>query len=357
MKKHGTPALVAMGTLVALMISPAAQAAPSVKAKDDLSPAEQAALIEQIGRRLDHEYHDPTRVPAALAALQAQDRPISGQTLAEAWTRVLQVQLKDAHARLMYSPEALPPEPREKPDMAPEGPPAALLHHMNCGVERVEHYPGNIGYLRLDGMAPPEACAATLAGALQVLAHSDALVLDLRRNRGGSPAMVQWLASHFLPPQTPLSRMVSAREPSSEALQTRAGLPGPQLPLVPLYVLTSSKTFSAGEHLAYDLQQAGRATVVGEASGGGANPGAFRTVHPHFRLWVSLARSVSPVTGGNWEGKGVQPDEAAQAQDARRVAYGRALKDLVARKAPSVYPGEREEILDDLAAVAGQLGL
>lgn len=345
-----------LALLAALSMSPLGLAAPDAAAPLILQPAEQAALGQQVGLRLEQDYHDLSRVPAALAALKAQATPLSGPALAEAWTRLLQVQLNDAHARLVYSPEALPPEVEEADD-APSGPPPEVMRHLNCGVERAEHYPGNIGYLRLDAMAPPEACAATLAAALQVVAQSDALILDLRRNRGGSPAMVQWLASHFLPPQTALSAMVRARDASHEALTTQAGLPGPDLARVPLYLLTSSKTFSAGEHLAYDLQQAGRAQVVGEPSGGGANPGTFRTVHPHFRLWVSLARSVSPITGGNWEGGGVQPDERVKAPEARRVAYGRALKQLVLAKAPTAMPGEREELLSELEEVSKLLGL
>ena len=340
----------------ALMLSPLCMAAPGAGSPRVLSPAEQAALGQQIGLRLNQDYHDLTRVPAALAALKPQAAALSGPALAEAWTRLLQAQLDDAHARLVYSAEALPPD-AEEAEEGPSGPPPEVMRHLNCGVERVEHYPGNIGYLRVDAMAPPEACAPTLAAALQVLAHCDALILDLRRNHGGSPAMVQWLASHFLPPQTALSSMVRARDASNETLKTLAGLPGPDLSRVPLYLLTSSKTFSAGEHLAYDLQQAGRAKVVGEPSGGGANPGAFRTVHPHFRLWVSLARSVSPVTGGNWEGRGVQPDQRAKAPEARRVAYGRALKDLVQAQAATAMPGEREELLAELDEVSKRLGL
>ncbi len=352
------PLTQALALAAVLMLSPLGMAAPAGSPLV-LTPAQQADLSRQIGLRLSQDYHDLARVPAALAALKPQAGALSGPALAEAWTRQLQSELQDAHARLVYSPEALPLDVKEAQDAdeAPSGPPPEVMRHLNCGVERVEHYPGNIGYLRVDGMAPPEACAPTVAAALQVLAHSDALILDLRRNGGGSPAMVQWLASHFLPPQTALSSMVRARDASKETMKTQAGLPGPQLPNLPLYVLTSAKTFSAGEQLAYDLQQARRATVVGEPSGGGANPGAFRTVHPHFRLWVSLARSVSPVTGGNWEGVGVQPDEHAKAPEARRVAYGRALKDLVLAKTPSAIPGEREELLGELDEVGRRLGL
>jgi hypothetical protein len=335
----------------------AAAARPQARA---LSATEQSELIDRIAERLQAQYHDPARVEAALAALRAQPLASSWPQLARRWTVVLQQSLADAHARLIFSAEPLPPEPTQAACQEPAqdaGPPEPLVHYMNCGVERVGHHVGNVGYLRLAGMPPTAPCQATLAAALQVLSHSDAIILDLRSNRGGSPQSVQWLASHFLPPGTPLSRMVSVREGVDEPMLTLAGLPGPHLPDVPLYVLTSPRTFSAGEHLAYDLQQARRALVVGERSGGGANPGAFRTVHPHLRLWVSLARSVSPVTGGNWEGAGVQPDLAVRADVAACSAYGRALKDLVPRPTLKAMEGERQELLARLDVACKRQGL
>ncbi|MDM4768483.1 S41 family peptidase [Pelomonas sp. SE-A7] len=339
-----------VATAALMAASGLAAAAPPLK------PAERAALVEQIGQQLDKEFHDPARVPAALKALKQATLPAEPEALAQALTQLLQPALQDAHARVVFQSEPPPGARDEKPD----GPPPsreALYRHLNCGVERVEHYPGNIGYLRLDGMPPPRLCAATMAAALQVVAGADALIIDLRRNNGGSPAMVQWLASHFLPPKTAMSSVVSIRDKETETMTTEAGLPGPQLTQVPLYLLTSRQTFSAAEHLAYDLQQTRRAQVVGEASGGGANPGGFVPVHPGFALWVSRARSVSPVTGGNWEGTGVKPDLVAEASAARRQAFALALKDLEAAKAPSVMPGERAELLERLDRVVERLGL
>lgn len=334
---------------------PGAQVAPVF-----VSPAEQAAIVDRIGDALAKEFHDPARVPAARAALkQALQRgqlPREGEAFAGAISEVLRTSLHDAHAHLAFSPEAIDPKALEA---GPGGPsPADEMRYTNCGVRRADHYPGNVAYLRIDGMAPTAPCAATLASALQVVGQSDALIIDLRKNRGGSPEMVQWLASHFLPPETALSSMVSVREHANEGMRTQSGLPGPQLPSVPLYVLVSHDTFSAGEHFAYDLQQLHRARIVGQASGGGANPGAFRPVHAHFAVWVSLARSVSPITGGNWEGTGVQPDDVV-ADDAatRREAYKLALQALEARNVPSLEPGERAALLGDFDTVAKNLGL
>jgi C-terminal processing protease CtpA/Prc len=97
-------------------------------------------------------------------------------------------------------------------------------------------------------------------------------------------------------------------------------VPGPRYLDRPVYVLTSASTFSGGEQLAYDLQALGRATIVGETTRGGAHPSAVVSLTDHVELRLPVARSVSSVTGGNWEGVGVRPDVAARAQDALDVA-------------------------------------
>lgn len=84
----------------------------------------------------------------------------------------------------------------------------------------------------------------------------------------------------------------------------------------PLRVLTSSATFSGGEALAFDLQELGRARVVGETTHGGAHPRIGLAVHPQLELTVPVARSVSPRSGRNWEGCGVRPDLAVPADEA-----------------------------------------
>jgi C-terminal processing protease CtpA/Prc len=100
-------------------------------------------------------------------------------------------------------------------------------------------------------------------------------------------------------------------------------------PTKPVYVLTSHKTFSAAEAVAYDLQALKRAVIVGETTGGGANPFEYRRVHPHFAVDLPESRSVNPITGTNWQGTGVKPDvevPAEQALDKALELAGEALK-------------------------------
>ncbi len=89
----------------------------------------------------------------------------------------------------------------------------------------------------------------------------------------------------------------------------------------PLYVLTSATTFSGAEQLAFDLQQLGRATVVGERTRGGANAREAFRLAPHLEATIPVAASVHPRSGTNWEGTGVGPDTPTTADDAEATAY------------------------------------
>jgi hypothetical protein len=93
------------------------------------------------------------------------------------------------------------------------------------------------------------------------------------------------------------------------------------MPEVPVYVLTSSRTFSAAEEFSYNLRNLKRATIVGETTGGGAHPVDFILLHSdatdrYYQLVLPTARAVSPITGTNWEGTGVEPHIPCDADSA-----------------------------------------
>ena len=70
--------------------------------------------------------------------------------------------------------------------------------------------------------------------------------------------------------------------------------------------------------------------MVGEATGGGAHPSRAFRLTEHFAISVPYAKSVSPITGGNWEGDGVAPDVAVPAAQALQTAYRMSLEGLLA---------------------------
>jgi C-terminal processing protease CtpA/Prc len=195
----------------------------------------------------------------------------------------------------------------------------------------VQRLAGNVGYLDLQPVLFPAVLGGeVMTAAMSLLATTDALIIDLRNCLGGEPGMVTFLISYLWdrdPAQ--LSGLRERHDNVPQQAWTLPYVPGRRFGKdKPVYVLTSSVTFSGGEQLSYDLQQLGRATIVGETTRGGANPREGFRVHPHLEATISVATAVSPQTGSNWEGTGVMPDIQTTADRARDTAYRRALQDV-----------------------------
>jgi C-terminal processing protease CtpA/Prc len=134
------------------------------------------------------------------------------------------------------------------------------------------------------------------------------LVLDVRDCVGGAPATVALICSYLLGPE-PVHLIDIESAAGREQSWSHAWVPGRRFgPDRPVAVLTSARTFSGGEELAFDLQELGRAVLVGERTRGGAHPRVGVRVHSHLEVTVPCARAVSPRTDTNWEGVGVTPD-------------------------------------------------
>jgi Peptidase family S41 len=196
---------------------------------------------------------------------------------------------------------------------------------VNHGVERIERLDGNIMLLELRVFPPPAMAAEVIAAAMNVVAQGDALIIDLRRNGGGAET-VNLVAGYLLEGGRPLSGIYDRPSDTLRANSSPIWVPGRRFGATkPVYILTSRRTFSAAEALAYDLQALERATIIGEVTGGGAHPYEYRRVHPHFALDLPEGRSVNPITGGNWQGVGVRPDVEVPADAAldRAIALAR----------------------------------
>jgi C-terminal processing protease CtpA/Prc len=199
------------------------------------------------------------------------------------------------------------------------------------GAPRVELLDGGVAVVELAPMLfPLEWAAEPLSAALTLASRAQALIVDLRANRGGDPDTVAFVCSYLLDERTHLNTMYwRGGDERSEQSWSLPHVPGARFGgSKPVYVLCSDSTFSAAEELAYDLQQLGRAVVVGERTRGGAHPCMGWTVHPHLEATVPVGRAINPVSGTNWEGTGVQPDVPCAAADAFDQAYALALARL-----------------------------
>ena len=220
----------------------------------------------------------------------------------------------------------------------------------NFGIYRVERLDGNVGYLDLRGVADPGEAGPAIAAAMELVSGTDALIIDLRRNHGGSPHGVLFWCSYFFPDGgTHLNDILHTGTGETRQFWSMAYVPGSRYLDRPVYLLSSAETFSGGEDFCYTLQAQGRAEVVGETTGGGAHPTRRIPISATIAISVPFARSVNPVTGTNWQGTGVVPDIAVPAARAYDVAYRKALEHVLSITVP---PPVAAEARDALAALA-----
>ena len=308
--------------------------------------AARARVVDGVARLLTDWYVYPDVAKNMVAALRAHqtaaeyDAITDGRKLA----RVINGQLHDinpdSHLSVECMSETVTDDWGEPPALDTEPPVdnrfRADLLRDNCGVEKVDRLEGNVGYLKLDFFGPLSVCGPTISAAMNVLAHVDTLIVDVRDNSGGAPRMVAWLSSYLFDARTHLNDLYERKRNRMIELWTRADVPGPKLDgKVPVYVLTSRRTFSGGEEFAYNLKYLKRATIVGENTGGGAHPTAPLRIDDHFVIHVPYARAVNPITKTDWEGTGVAPNVEAPAEQVLDVAKRLAGESRNAPPAPA----------------------
>jgi hypothetical protein len=255
------------------------------------------------------------------------------------------------------------------PEMEPRGHEATRLAMRqmgrldNFGIRRVERLDGNVGYLDVRRVPIPANAGPAIAAAMELVAGTYALIIDLRRNGGGSPEGVVFWCSYLLEEKpTHLNDIFHADTGETRQFWALPYVPGTRYVDRPVYVLTSSHTFSGGEDFCYTLQALGRAELIGEPTGGGAHPTRGFPISQAVHIGIPFARSINPVTGTNWQGTGVIPDVAVPEAEAYDVAYAKALRHVlamddvpppIADKAREVLAGQAEQSSDSLPATPG----
>ena len=197
------------------------------------------------------------------------------------------------------------------------------------GFESVQRLSGNIGYIDLRGFNPARAIDETIEAAMILLQGSNSVIFDLRKNGGGDPAAVQLISSYFFDPSEPvhLNSLYFRPDDRTTEFWTHDNIEiSLAMPDVPMYVLTSGRTFSAAEEFTYNLKNLERATIIGETTGGGAHPVDSLIFNNELMVILPIARAINPISGTNWEGTGVSPDIQTDADDALNVAISHALQ-------------------------------
>lgn len=289
---------------------------PGAKLDDiQLDAAIRQKTIDAVSAKLNEYYVYPDVAAKMVQAIQDHQKHgdynslTDGSEFADALTRDLRAVSHDKHLGVMYNPFVLPEQsdasagPHE-PSAADQAQFRTMMEQQNCTFSKVEILSHNIGYIKFGAFPPPDICAPTVVAAMNFVAHTNALIFDLRENHGGDPAMVDFMVSYLF------------RQPTH------------------INDLTSQQTFSGGEEFTFDLKTQKRATIVGETTGGGAHPVQGQPAGDHFTVGVPFGRPINPVTKGDWEGMGIEPDVKVSAADALTTAEKLAADKLASQSRP-----------------------
>lgn len=346
----------------AVAYSSHAQGQPALPEKPPVLDAQiRHKLIESIIRELQARYVVPEKTKELESYLRAKlksggyEKIENAREFASAVTTDLRTASRDLHLFVTYDPPleraliAAPPAPSvDLYELPPTPERLAELRQTNYGFHKLEILRGNVGYLELKGFVDLNYSKETAVAAMNFLANTDAVIIDLRHNPGGFMNVETFLASYFygVDPVELLSRYHREGNVTVKDWTLRE-VPGRRMPHTELYILTSRETGSAAEGFSFVLQQRKRAKTIGEKTSGAGFGNKEVPIGHGFVFYVSIFRQFDPRTGRGWQEVGVAPDITASAERALSVAHFEAVKSL-ADKTPV---GPRKQQLSWLAGL------
>ncbi len=324
--------IVSLCLLVSVTILPDAFAQ---SAQGKSKPVSVKILIDSLDKALDRVYIFPDKSQVMASYLKAQLKKgvykniADPKLLADKIGSDLQTAHKDGHLRIHYDPEFSARAATQQKNSGPPDLAGAIRNakEENFSFRKVEILDGNIGYVLFQGFNGfIEEAKPTLTAAFRFVANTDAVIIDLRNNGGGSPWMVKQISSYFYKERTRLNDIYERRRNKTMEFWAEPESADTMKLSMPLYILTSKHTFSAAEDFTYAMQVNKRATIVGETTGGGAHPTGPVDVGQGFVVDIPFARSINHITKTDWEGTGVVPDIAVGSDEALLKAHGLALQ-------------------------------
>jgi hypothetical protein len=366
MKKSRAFLTAAVFALALMIVLPGDAPAQGPQEQPDMTidAAARAEVVERVVKRLGEAYVFPdvaTKMGDALrkrVADKEYEQITSAKEFAAKLTADLQAVSRDKHLRVRYSHRPIPEGRRGggEPSAAEREQFQREMSRVNYGFEKVERLPGNVGYVAFRGFFAPELGKETVASVFNFLSNTDSLIIDLRRNGGGDPEMVALICSYLFGPEPVHLNSLYWREGDrTEEFWTKKEVAGKRYTGKDVYVLTSNYTFSGAEEFSYNLKNLKRATIVGETTGGGANPGGGFRINEHFGMFVPTGRAINPITKSNWEGTGVEPDVKVPADHALKVAHLAAVKKAAEKTTDEDFKGALSGLAETLQKELGEL--
>ena len=298
-------------------------------AAEDLSFKEKENILQALKDKISSQYvleDNIATIVDALSTLQTSNEYKQAKTRKEfAKTLATTVREYDGHFSVLWSdPSKGKAQNKDYEGWFP------MLSRKNSGFTKVEVLKGNIGYIDFWGFDNlNESAKAKAKAVLAFVEDTNAVIFDLRKNGGGSAVMLQFISSHFFQNKTHLNSFYNRVTGELTEFWTFDNIEGKKREKVPIYILTSDFTFSAAEEFAYNFKNLKRATIIGEPTGGGANPINVIDLGNGFRASIPVSKAVNPITNSNWEGVGVQPNIVIDSDKAFDLAYKLALETII----------------------------
>lgn len=305
----------------------------------EITKKEKKVVLKLISENLLESYINLDLAKQMSSAIKLNSKKYSSISnpieFSEILTADLQSVSKDLHLNVRFEPKRIAQSKRlmsDEMELEMEKKMAMKMAEVNFGFTETKILDGNIGYLNLRMFADIKYAEEAATAAMNFLRNTNALIIDLRTNGGGDPSIMQFLSSYFFD-ETPvlLSDFYERKTNTKTQLFTLAEVQGTRYTNKPVYILTSSNTFSAAEAFTYILKYLDKAIVVGEVTKGGANRTKRINLNDDFTISVPYIESIHPITKTNWEGKGVQPDIKTFEKDAFITAYIEAINKTVER--------------------------
>ncbi|SDB50013.1 N-terminal domain of Peptidase_S41 [Flavobacteriaceae bacterium MAR_2010_188] len=303
-----------------------------ISAQNTISEDYKRSTIEKLSQLIDDQYVFPEVAKNTTAHLQKQfrdgefDKYSTDEEFAAALTESVQSINHDKHMRIRTNPPYIAPIHTLEKKMEERMDQINWFRQANSGIKKVEILDGNVGYLDLREFAGFDTDNAYVDAYMKLLSRSDAIIIDLTQNGGGSPFMVQYLCSYFFDQKLHLNSLYYRASDETEEFWTLDEVGGTKMPDIPLFIMTSEQTFSGAEEFSYNMQTLKRATLVGQTTGGGANPGGTIPISDNLTVFIPSGKAINPITKTNWEGTGVVPEVKTSKEETFEKAYDLAKK-------------------------------